>query len=142
MYERPILLLILILSVLMCHWPVRGCYQTEYGGESITADKARRTSSRPRTKFNLTTPRRAPSVIANSVLEPLSGTVLTSSEHGSILSPILFLLYANDVHSSLLHGKIVQYADNTTLCFRDNNKEVWNYKPLSISTIVFNNFYL
>lgn len=36
---------------------------------------------------------------------------------GSIFSPILFLEYVNDFGSSLLHEKLVQYADDTTLCF-------------------------
>lgn len=41
---------------------------------------------------------------------------------GSILSPLLFLVYVNDISSSLLHGKLFQYADDSTLCFSSNSK--------------------
>lgn len=43
---------------------------------------------------------------------------------GSILSPIIILVYENDIGSSHLRGKHVQYADNTTLCFNGKSKEI------------------
>jgi hypothetical protein len=43
---------------------------------------------------------------------------------GSILSPILFLVYVNDIGSSLLRGRLIQFADDTTLCFRAQSNEV------------------
>lgn len=33
-----------------------------------------------------------------------------------------FLVYVNDIGLSLQHGKLVQYADGSTLCFRSNSK--------------------
>ncbi|KAG8309312.1 hypothetical protein J6590_089366 [Homalodisca vitripennis] len=42
---------------------------------------------------------------------------------GSILSPLLFLIYVKDVSSSVQQGRIVQYADHTTLCLNANSIE-------------------
>uniref|UniRef100_A0A1B6K603 Reverse transcriptase domain-containing protein n=1 Tax=Homalodisca liturata TaxID=320908 RepID=A0A1B6K603_9HEMI len=41
---------------------------------------------------------------------------------GSVLGPVLFLVYVNGLKSSLLTGKMVQCADNTTLCFKAKTK--------------------
>lgn len=43
---------------------------------------------------------------------------------GSILSPILFLVYVDDIGSSHLRGKHVQYTYNTTHCFNGISKEI------------------
>ncbi len=40
---------------------------------------------------------------------------------GSMLSPLLFLIYVNDVGSSMRQGRLVQYADDTTLCLNANS---------------------
>ncbi|KAG8273928.1 hypothetical protein J6590_011478 [Homalodisca vitripennis] len=52
---------------------------------------------------------------------------------GSILSPVLFQVYVNDIESSLLYGDLVLYADDRTLeqqhvCScktRDAHDEIW-----------------
>ncbi|KAG8258907.1 hypothetical protein J6590_021702 [Homalodisca vitripennis] len=41
---------------------------------------------------------------------------------GSILGPVLFLVYISRRNSSLLRGKMVQYVDDTTLCIKAPTK--------------------
>lgn len=42
--------------------------------------------------------------------------------HGAKLSPVLFLMYVNEIRSSQQHGKLFQYAAYTTLCLRSKSK--------------------
>src|SRR5436190_6214674 len=43
---------------------------------------------------------------------------------GSILSSLLFLIFLNDIGSSLELGRLVKYADDTTICSSSDSIEV------------------
>uniref|UniRef100_A0A1B6F657 Reverse transcriptase domain-containing protein n=1 Tax=Cuerna arida TaxID=1464854 RepID=A0A1B6F657_9HEMI len=60
--------------------------------------------------------------ISNKLSEPIN--LSFGVPQGSSLSPILFLVYVNDIGSSLLHGRLVQFADDTTFCFRNKSKTI------------------
>jgi len=42
---------------------------------------------------------------------------------GSVLGPILFLLYINAVSEFIIYGLVISYADDTCLLFTD---KTWN----------------
>jgi exonuclease III len=42
---------------------------------------------------------------------------------GSILGPLLFLIYVNKLSTVKQHGELVLYADDTTLCFKEKTVE-------------------
>ena len=53
---------------------------------------------------------------------------------GSILGPVLFLLYVNNVDSSIENGNMVKYCDDTNLCFESEsifNLEINTYVNLN-----------
>ena len=42
---------------------------------------------------------------------------------GSILGPLLFLLYVNEIELICKHSKVLLYPDNTVLYINDNNQQ-------------------
>ena len=45
---------------------------------------------------------------------------------GSVLGPLLFVIYINDIFQLLMKGKIMVYADNTSLLYSGNSAEKIN----------------
>ena len=43
---------------------------------------------------------------------------------GSILGPLLFLIFVNDFHNSLSHSNAIMYADDTSLYISDRTKKL------------------
>ena len=57
-------------------------------------------------------------------------TLLCGIPQETILRPLLFLLYINDLPNCLKHSQARMYADDTNLTFASNNIDDINYYPL------------
>lgn len=55
---------------------------------------------------------------------------------GSVLGPLIFLLYVNDLPSHISHGKIFMYADDTSIVISDPDPLTLNYK-ISVVLVEF-----
>ena len=59
-------------------------------------------------------------VAINGCLSELAD-ITVGVPQGSVLGPLLFLLYVNDMPLAVNNGSVFMYADDTTLCFSHEN---------------------
>lgn len=56
--------------------------------------------------------------------------------HGSVLEAVLFLLYINNLPSCVEHGKLLIFADYTTISFENKNPEGVEIKAYTELTFI------
>ena len=73
--------------------------------------------------------------------------LLSGVPQGSILGPLLFLIYFNDLPDCLTKAKVIMYADDTVLYFASDKTEkiqfsIWSSKKYLNKLIALNYLYL
>ena len=56
---------------------------------------------------------------------------------GSVLGPLLFILFVKDMHNSVEYCKVHQYADDTNLLLTDNSIEKINRQVNRDLSLIF-----
>ena len=60
-----------------------------------------------------------------------SGLLTCCVSKGSILGPLLFIIFANDIVNVLRNSRIIKYADDTVIYVAGNNIEInHNYQAI------------
>ena len=62
-------------------------------------------------------------IIYNNTLSE-SGLLTCCVSKGSILGPLLFIIFANDIVNVLRNSRIIKYADDTVIYVAGNNIEI------------------
>ena len=69
-------------------------------------------------------------IIYNNTLSE-SGLLTYCVSKGSILGPLLFIIFANDIVNVLRNSRIIKYADDTVIYVAGNNIEInHNYQAI------------
>ena len=65
--------------------------------------------------------------IENSTVKSKTFDVTYGAAQGSCLGPLLFILFANDIHLLDIYGHIILFADDTTLLGQHKNLNFFKY---------------
>ena len=62
---------------------------------------------------------------------------------GSMLGPLLFIIYCNDLPNALKHTNCILYADDTTIYYStDNLQSLYNHRVMNSDLGMLSNWYM